>query len=184
MNSGGVSAWKDIYASEIDLGINCYRPQSIQHLADLTKFSRKEIQMIYRGFKQGSPNGLVSADQFKEIYSQFFTRGDSTHYASLVFNSFDHDRGSGRIRFEFVQALSIVSRGSLEEKLKWVFKLYDVDGDGLLTRPDLEKLISSVYALLGKRVDPPVTHKELQEHVDDFLTVMAQLDAFSRSPQP
>ncbi|TGZ58080.1 hypothetical protein DBV15_09699 [Temnothorax longispinosus] len=34
------------------------------------------------------------------------------------------------IATEFLTILSKVSRGSVEEKLQWVFGLYDLDGDG------------------------------------------------------
>lgn len=50
-----------------------YKPDSLDSIIGLTKFSRKEIQVMYRGFKQGCPTGIVSLAQFKEIYSQFFS---------------------------------------------------------------------------------------------------------------
>jgi hypothetical protein len=34
-----------------------YKPRSLDELASRTKFSKKEIQLIYQGFKQECPSG-------------------------------------------------------------------------------------------------------------------------------
>lgn len=39
---------------------------------------------------------------------------------------------------EFVIGLSVISRGSLDEKMCWIFHLYDTDHDGILTRYDVQ----------------------------------------------
>lgn len=84
---------------EVDFNIVRYRPESLDTLCEITKFSRKELQIMYRGFKQGCPSGIVNVDQFKEIYAQFFPQGDSGKYAQLIFNTFDKDQ-NGTISFE------------------------------------------------------------------------------------
>lgn len=42
---------------------------------------------------------------------------------------------------EYVAALSLVMRGKMEHKLRWYFKLYDVDGNGCIDRYELLNII-------------------------------------------
>ena len=67
------------------------------------------------------PNGLLTEQGFIKIYTQFFPNGDPTKFASLVFRVFDENQ-DGSIEFEeFIRALSITSRGNLDEKLNCKF---------------------------------------------------------------
>lgn len=55
--------------------------------------------------------------EFQNIYKQVFPKGDPTSFAGFVFNVFDKDL-DGNITFnEFIMALSITSRGNIDEKL-------------------------------------------------------------------
>lgn len=35
---------------------------------------------------------------------------------------------------DYILTLSVLCRGTLEEKLRWIFRLYDINGEGQLTR--------------------------------------------------
>jgi Ca2+-binding EF-hand superfamily protein len=64
------------------------------------------------------PSGKLTLVEFGDIYSQFFPKGDPKKFATFVFNLFDEDR-NGSIEFEeFLMALSVTSRGKVDEKLE------------------------------------------------------------------
>ena len=44
----------DVDADELDLQVARYKPESLENLCKNTKFSKKELQIMYRGFKQVS----------------------------------------------------------------------------------------------------------------------------------
>ncbi|KFV06464.1 Guanylyl cyclase-activating protein 1, partial [Pterocles gutturalis] len=50
---------------------------------------------------------------------------------------------------EYVAALSLVLRGKMEQKLRWYFKLYDVDGNGCIDRHELLNIIKAIRAING-----------------------------------
>ena len=45
---------------------------------------------------------------------------------------------------DFLVTLSILERGSVRERMDWVARLYDLDGDGFISGDELEDVIFSV----------------------------------------
>ncbi|XP_063221287.1 Kv channel-interacting protein 1-like [Bacillus rossius redtenbacheri] len=150
-----------------------YRPESLESLCRATRFTEDELKRIYRGFKAECPTGVVREETFKGIYSQFFPKGANTsQYAHYVFNTLDQDH-SGLLSFEdFVQGLSVLSRGSLEEKLRWTFSLYDINGDGCITKEEMTEIVSAIYDLMGKLAEPSVDDGTVREKVDRIFQKM------------
>jgi Ca2+-binding EF-hand superfamily protein len=45
---------------------------------------------------------------------------------------------------DFALGLSILVKGSEEDKLRWTFNMYDLNGDGVITRDEMEDVVASV----------------------------------------
>ena len=110
----------------------------------------------WRGTRRASlpfkecPNGAVTERDFQSIYAHFFPHGSCQSYSRSLFRLLDRRK---RMYFTFevkrtitkkfctvvlfedyIQTLSILVRGSVREKLQWIFRFYDVDDNGKLTK--------------------------------------------------
>uniref|UniRef100_A0A8P0TFT9 Potassium voltage-gated channel interacting protein 2 n=2 Tax=Canis lupus familiaris TaxID=9615 RepID=A0A8P0TFT9_CANLF len=168
----GLDPSKNSVEDEFELSTVCHRPEGLEQLQEQTKFTRKELQVLYRGFKNECPSGIVNEENFKQIYSQFFPQGDSSTYATFLFNAFDtnHD---GSVSFEdFVAGLSVILRGTIDDRLNWAFNLYDLNKDGCITKEEMLDIMKSIYDMMGKYTYPALREEAPREHVESFFQKM------------
>ncbi|XP_026136086.1 Kv channel-interacting protein 1 isoform X1 [Carassius auratus] len=163
---------KDKVDDDLELSIVCHRPEGLEPLEAQTNFNKKELQVLYRGFKNECPSGVVNEETFKQIYSQFFPHGDASTYAHYLFNAFDTS-DNGSIKFEdFVMALSILLRGTTTEKLQWTFNLYDINRDGYITKEEMTDIVKAIYDMMGRFTYPALKTDAPKQHVDAFFQKM------------
>ena len=67
--------------------------------------------------------------------------------------------------------LSILSRGTIDEKLRWIFNLYDLNRDGKVTKDEMLLIVKSIYELMGKCTEPVIDDNAPREHVEVVFKV-------------
>lgn len=166
------TASADKIEDELEMTTVCHRPEGLEQLEAQTNFTKRELQVLYRGFKNECPSGVVNEETFKQIYAQFFPHGDASMYAHYLFNAFDTAQ-NGSVKFEdFVMALSILLRGTVHEKLRWTFNLYDINKDGYINKEEMMDIVKAIYDMMGKYTYPVLKEDAPRQHVEVFFQKM------------
>jgi Ca2+-binding EF-hand superfamily protein len=84
---------------------------------------------------------------------------------------------------EFVMGLSVLARGTLPEKLQWAFNLYDINGDGIITRDEMMDIVSAIYDMMGKFAEPMIDEDTARDHVDRVFQVRTKVDRVNQVQQ-
>ena len=145
-------------------------PGDMPELIEQTAYTEAELQTWYKDFLEDYPSGVLSLQDFKTLYSDLFPDGDAAGFANHAFRQFDLD-GNGRIDFrEFITALSVSSKGTLEEKLYRAFLLYDVDCNGFITRDEMTEIVTAINKMVGDEL----LHVDLEKSVSEIFEIMDQ----------
>lgn len=99
-----------------------------------SKFSQTEIQILYKRFLKldNQKRGFISGEELLAIPE--FSLNPLAQRLVSVFENVNFK--------DFLQILSAFSpKATKEEKLRFMFNFHDVDGDGYISRLDLEHLV-------------------------------------------
>jgi len=122
-------------------------PEDVTYLTENTQFSSQEVFDWFSSFKQDCPSGKLGPDKFIEMYSKFFPSGNSKSFCEHVFRAFDTDK-NGVIDFkEFLLAIDVSTGGSPHKKLEWAFKMYDVNGNGVISKEEMEEVLGAMFKM-------------------------------------
>ncbi|XP_013907291.1 PREDICTED: guanylyl cyclase-activating protein 1 [Thamnophis sirtalis] len=129
-------------------------PAALGYKMEQALISEYFPQVIYSGgFKPECLSFAFYNPNYSNSYNPFYTLQKPTCGYRYCRDT-DHRRKvmdierDGYIDFmEYVAALSLVLKGKVEQKLKWYFKLYDVDGNGCIDRDELLNIIKAIRTI-------------------------------------
>ncbi|CAK7309657.1 Guanylyl cyclase-activating protein 1 [Vulpes lagopus] len=111
------------------------------------ELSSTECHQWYKKFMTECPSGQLTLYEFRQFFGLKNLSPSTSQYVEQMFETFDFNK-DGYIDFmEYVAALSLVLKGKVEQKLRWYFKLYDVDGNGCIDRDELLTIIRAIRAI-------------------------------------
>lgn len=120
-------------------------PESeITEIIDVTHFNKGDIKRWYKKFMKNFPDGKMNETQFFQIYGNLFSSENTI--AKNIFRSFDHNN-DGFISFkELMITLSMTTAGSNDEKLEWLFSVYDYDGNGQISIDEVQQMAKLIHS--------------------------------------
>eukprot|EP00698_Gefionella_okellyi_P018234 TRINITY_DN5443_c0_g1_i1.p1 TRINITY_DN5443_c0_g1~~TRINITY_DN5443_c0_g1_i1.p1 ORF type:complete len:266 (-),score=68.15 TRINITY_DN5443_c0_g1_i1:444-1241(-) len=117
--------------------------------ADHHAFDSKEVEDFYTAFMKASSDGhSVKLSEFTKVM-EIMGITDPLVVES-TFHAWDMDK-SGSLEFrEFLTALSVLNKGSMDEKLDLAFRVFDVHQTGYVDKRELEKMFTAFTAVNGR----------------------------------
>lgn len=130
----------------------------------------KLILLLFKAIVGGDIEALLSEDGLKSFLSAQF---DITNIKSLegLTRAFKiKSRGKEISAEEFLLGLSVFLRGSLQERAKFTFKAFDVDGDGYLRRKDeIPKYLQDSFDPKSEAVESEIDTDEPARETANYL---------------
>ncbi|XP_037826147.1 uncharacterized protein LOC119614118 isoform X2 [Lucilia sericata] len=135
----------------------------ISHLTNLrarTGFDKSSLARLEQLFRNTVGNEKeIRREEFKKIViskNPFFTE--------RVFQIFDKDNSGSISLQEFIDAINQFSGQSADDKIRFLFKVYDIDGDGLIQHKELHDVIRACMEENGMEFS--------EDQIEDLTTAM------------
>jgi len=124
----------------------------LRNLQKKTKFDHVELEPFYDLFQSlstaegdGENEGGITKEVFEQCLGPLSL--EKNLVTERIFSFFDQDN-DGVINFgELVCGLSVLLKGTLDEKVKYAFMGYDLDGDGYITPTELYNIFKAYFYL-------------------------------------
>uniref|UniRef100_A0A8C9NSY0 EF-hand calcium binding domain 1 n=1 Tax=Spermophilus dauricus TaxID=99837 RepID=A0A8C9NSY0_SPEDA len=149
--------------------------KKLQKLTDnLTKnckhFNKSEVTCLIKLFYNlvgdvaERPVAVVGLDRnaFRNILHVTFGMTDDM-IMDRVFRTFDKDNDGCINVSEWVNGLTVFLRGSLDEKMKYCFEVFDLNGDGFISKEEMFHMLKNSLLKQPSEEDPDEGIKDLVE---------------------
>ncbi|XP_018587420.1 EF-hand calcium-binding domain-containing protein 1-like isoform X5 [Scleropages formosus] len=136
---------------------------------EVKHFNKTEVEHLIRQFnslvgKQSDRRGGSGLDRarFRNILHNTFGLTDDM-MMDRVFRVFDKDNDSYVSVKEWIEGLSVFLRGTFDEKIKYCFDIYDLNGNGYISREEMFHMLKNSLIRQPTEEDPEEGVKDLVE---------------------
>jgi len=163
-------------------GLGRVDPRVVKEFAEATNFDKVEVKALYETFMSLNPEGRVDKETFKKGLIKLESAGlnnlQDTPFSDRLFHLLDSNKDGVVDLREFVSGLSMLCKGSIEEKLELSFKAYDLDGNGFISKDELGAMFKSAWISGFKALSTIHGNQDLSmEDLNEFSEEMATLFA-------
>ncbi|NWY99396.1 EFCB1 protein, partial [Loxia curvirostra] len=132
-------------------------------------FTKSEVECLVKLFdtlvaKASSQFAGAGFDRtvFRDtLYNAFGMTDDAV--LDRVFSTFDKDNTGCITVEEWVEGLAVLLRGTLEEKMKYCFAIYDLNGDGYISKEEMFQMLKHSLLIQPADEEPDEGVKDLVE---------------------
>jgi Ca2+-binding EF-hand superfamily protein len=131
---------------------------------DYSKFSHflpAEIKEWSSMFKSVYPDNRMSLDDFIDFFSSLFPFGNVKPFCSRLFQNINISQAEEIELGEFLIAFTILLKGSTFERLRWLFRFYDQDKDGFVSKNELKEGLDVINLMIDDSSLTPIPTEEV-----------------------
>ncbi|XP_067631411.1 uncharacterized protein Nox [Eurosta solidaginis] len=144
----------------------------ISHLTNSrprTGFDKSSLARLEQLFRSTVGNEQeIRREEFQKIVTS-----KNPFFTERVFQIFDKDNSGSISLQEFIDAIHQFSGQSADDKIRFLFKVYDIDGDGLIQHKELHSVIRACMEENGMEFS--------EEQIEDLTTAMFEdADPYNR----
>jgi Ca2+-binding EF-hand superfamily protein len=138
--------------------------EDVEFISSKAKIDHESVRVWYEKLKAACPNGKISkADTVSFLRSINNGKEDQIEkQAADIHKAFDANNDGIVDQREFLIGFALTSTGSVREKLKYVFRTYDHDKDGVINKKEIDRMVKIATRLHAKD-DPENTSRILDE---------------------
>ena len=153
-----------------------------------TKLTAPEIKRLHKRFQKIDVDGshTLSAEEIQAIPGL-----ESNPLVQRVIDIFDTDNNKEIDFKEFLEGISLfIAREGIERKLKFIFKMYDIDNDGFIKNAELFMVLKLMVGNnLGDTQLQQIVDKTIQQFdldgdgkisYDEFCAAVGNLDTYKK----
>ncbi|CAI5744363.1 unnamed protein product [Peronospora destructor] len=136
---------------------------NMENVRQLLKLDTYEVNDVLEIFAEAAPSGELTFAAFKKCFDQIIRlagghgSSEEHHEADVMirrlFRVFDTDNSNTVDFGELASGLSVLSGSSMDDKVRVAFQLYDINGDGYITREEMISYMTSIFKVMYETTD-------------------------------